>query len=279
MLIPAAAASAAVGIDQFAVPAGAALPGAGFAVRRIMQHGDLVYRAIDRAGFHANDIGNRPAPGFDFGDIERRQAAELKLVRLEALVKLAPVDVVNPGFDGAEPIGRLVEQFARHGAEFLGLAIEGLFMRPGNDRAGNRPVSDRQPGSLVDSGQPCAQFAFTHGQPVEQRLHRSVFNLPELPAHIRAVQLYLQIAQLETQFLVRYPHLNKRIVARDQPGLGRQHLKFNRWRGSYRVQRTAGADRLGTRGDKQNGNGWQEMLADHDCASRCWVDEYFGKPD
>ena len=191
MLIPAAAAAAAMGIDQFAVPAGAALPGAGFAVRRIVQHGDLVYRAIHRAGFDADDIGYRPAPGFDFGDIEGRQAAELKLVRLEPLVELAPVNVVNPGFYGAQPVGRLAEQFARHGAEFPGLAIEGLFMRPGNDRAGNRPVGNRQPGGLVDSGQPRAQFVFAHGQIVEQRLHCAVVDLPELSAHVRTVQLDL----------------------------------------------------------------------------------------
>ena len=139
---PAVHTAAAEGVDEPAVPAARGSPRIRVRCRRIVQHGNLVDRAVDGAGLNAYDVGHRGAVQRGRGrDVGRPHGGIRQLLQLAVG---GAVDVVDAARDRAVVVERRAEGSAPLRLERLGLAGERLLVGPGEHRPLQRVIHQRQ---------------------------------------------------------------------------------------------------------------------------------------
>ena len=162
---PAVHAAAAEGVDEPPVPAGRRGPGVRCGGRRLVQHRDLVDRAVDRAGLDAHDV-RHGRPGQRGRGCEIGRPCGRIGERLQLAVR-GSVDVVDAAVDGAVVVERRAQRLAPRQLERLGLADERLLMRAGEHRAFDRVVHERERAPRRAVGA-CQQQLAGAGQPLHQ---------------------------------------------------------------------------------------------------------------
>ena len=201
---PAVHAAAAERVDEAPVPPRRRLPRVGLGLTRgVVQHRDLVDRAVDGAGFDAHDVGRLSA-------VEGRRAGEVGRPhrgvgqRLEAAVFGRPVGVVDPPLDRAVFVERDAEGLARDELEAVGLADEGALVGTREDRPRDRVADDVDArrraagGADLDARRPRLEAA-------HEPLESAVVEPAEVAGHVAAAGQHRQ-RRVRCSRRGRHPH-------------------------------------------------------------------------
>ena len=219
---PAAAASASMSVDELPVPPRARGERIGLARGRIMQHRDLVDRAVHRARLHAHDEGHhRTRKGRHLRDIEARARRGIEREELSGLSRGGrEVHVLDSSLGRAIIVEGLTERRAGGRREVLRLAHERLFVRPGDDRAGYRVARHlNRGGSIPGHG---FDLALPIGEASNEPEERSVTGGLEARGHVLAVRSHLDFRGVHVT-----PEVDPEedVAARDQVRPGRYRFQ------------------------------------------------------
>ncbi len=221
--VPAALATAAERIDDLAVPARGRRQRRRLGVlQRVVQDRGLVDRAVDRTGLDADDIRYGHARVVGGAGQVRRIRGDRCRQRLEAVGGRA-VDVVHAAFDRAVLVERRAQLAAVRQREVLRRADVGLFVRAGEDGAGDRIVGQRQRGTrgaALDLQRVLAEL-----QAADDAERFAVGGRREGVADIGAVEADLELVAGRA-FAGAQP--DQRIAARHALWRGRQHGRLDR---------------------------------------------------